>query len=151
MITHEVYLASDHAGVTMRLEIAAELRGAGHIVHDLSSDAPSDAAKKIDYADVATSLAKAMKPVADARGVLICGSGIGVSIAANRCSWIRCALCHDITTAKLARQHNDANVIALGARLIGMTTARHAVAAFLDTEFEGGRHTARVNKLNALN
>ncbi len=146
MITHEVYLASDHAGVTMRLEIAAELRGAGHIVHDLSSDA----AEKTDYSDVATSLAKAMKPVADARGVLICGSGIGVSIAANRFSWIRTALCHDITTAKLARQHNDANVIALGARLIGMTTARHAVAAFLDTEFEGGRHIARVNKLNAL-
>lgn len=144
--THEIYMASDHAGINLRLELAAELRDAGHIVHDLGPET----ADRVDYPDFAEKLAKAMKPVADAKGVLVCGSGIGISIAANRFSWIRCALCHDVTTASLSRQHNDANVIALGERLIGPTTASEAVAAFLTAEFEGGRHAGRVDKLTQL-
>ncbi|MCE2516812.1 MAG: ribose 5-phosphate isomerase B [Alphaproteobacteria bacterium] len=147
MITHEIYMASDHAGINLRLELAAELREAGHIVHDLGPEA----AERVDYPDFAEKLALAMKPVADARGVLVCGSGIGISIAANRFPWVRCALCHDVTTATLCRQHNDANVIALGERLIGPTTASDALKAFLATEFEGGRHAGRVDKLSALN
>ena len=91
-----------------------------------------------------------MKSVPDARGVLVCGSGIGISIAANRFQWVRAALCHDVTTAKLSRQHNDANVIAFGERLIGETTATEALEAFLSTEFEGGRHEGRVEKLSTI-
>ena len=150
-------MASDHAGINLRLELAAELRDAGHIVHDLGPEA----AERVDYPDFAEKLARAMKPVADAsgglasgvlaHGVLVCGSGIGISIAANRFPWIRCALCHDVTTARLSREHNNANVIALGERLTGPTTASDAVKAFLATEFEGGRHAGRVDKLSALN
>ena len=104
----------------------------------------------MDYPDYGAALAKAMKSVPDSKGVLVCGSGIGISIAANRFPWIRAALCHDETTAKLSRQHNDANVIAFGERLIGETTAIEALKAFLTTEFEGGRHAARVEKLNTI-
>jgi ribose 5-phosphate isomerase B len=147
MNTHEIYMASDHAGINLRRVLAAELSAAGHIIHDLGADS----ADRVDYPDFGEKLAKAMKPVSDARGVLICGSGIGISIAANRFSWIRCALCHDVTTARLSRQHNDANVIAFGERMIGETTASDALHAFLATEFQQGRHTERVNKLNTLN
>jgi ribose 5-phosphate isomerase B len=105
----------------------------------------------VDYPDFGEKLAKAMKPFPDSRGVLVCGSGIGISIAANRFPWIRAALCHDVTTAVLSRQHNDANVIAFGERLIGETTASDALMAFLETKFEGGRHQGRVQKLSDLN
>lgn len=146
MMTHEIYMASDHAGINLRKALAEELREAGHIVHDLGPET----ADRVDYPDFGQKLAKSMKPVADAKGVLVCGSGIGISIAANRFPWIRCALCHDVTTAKLSREHNDANVIAFGERLIGPETASQALSAFLTAEFEGGRHSGRVDKLTAL-
>ncbi|XDZ64569.1 ribose 5-phosphate isomerase B [Alphaproteobacteria bacterium LSUCC0684] len=145
-MTVEIYMASDHAGYGLRTHLADFLRESGHIVHDLGPES-SD---RVDYPDYGARLAEAMKPVSDAKGILVCGSGIGISIAANRFPWIRAALCHDITTAKLARQHNDANVIALGERVIGITTATDIVHAFLETGFEGGRHEARVNKLSQL-
>ena len=113
-------------------------------------DLGPDNGDRVDYPDYAAKLAHHMKPVSDAMGVLICGSGIGISIAANRFPWIRAALCHDVTTAILSRQHNDANVIALGERLIGTTTALASLDAFVDTAFEGGRHAARVEKLTVL-
>ncbi|NBR41232.1 MAG: ribose 5-phosphate isomerase B [Alphaproteobacteria bacterium] len=145
-MTTEIYMASDHAGFGLRTYLATYLREAGHIIHDLGP-LTSD---RVDYPDYGAELARAMKPVADAKGVLVCGSGIGISIAANRFPWIRAALCHDMTTAILARQHNDANVVALGERITGITTATDIVQAFLETDFEGGRHEARVNKLSNL-
>ena len=143
----EIYMASDHAGFNLRQTLADLLTEAGHIVHDLGPE--TDA--RVDYPDFGEKLAKAMKPFPDSRGVLVCGSGIGISIAANRFPWIRAALCHDVTTAVLSRQHNNANVIAFGERLIGETTASDALMAFLETKFEGGRHQGRVQKLSDLN
>ena len=143
----EIYMASDHAGFNLRQTLADLLTEAGHIVHDLGPE--TDA--RVDYPDFGEKLAIAMKPFPDSRGVLVCGSGIGISIAANRFPWIRAALCHDVTTAVLSRQHNDANVIAFGERLIGETTASDALMAFLETKFEGGRHQGRVQKLSDLN
>ena len=145
-MTTEIYMASDHAGFGLRTYLATYLREAGHIIHDLGPLTDD----RVDYPDFGAELARAMKPVADAKGVLVCGSGIGISIAANRFPWIRAALCHDMTTAILARQHNDANVVALGERITGITTATDIVQAFLETDFEGGRHEARVNKLSNL-
>ena len=142
-MTMEIYMASDHAGFGLKTHLAEYLREAGHIIHDLGPIS----SERVDYPDYGAKLAKAMKPVSDARGVLICGSGIGISIAANRFPWIRAALCHDMTTAILARQHNDANVLALGERTTGELTALAAVAVFLNTEFAGGRHQNRVAKL----
>jgi ribose 5-phosphate isomerase B len=146
MKNFEIYMASDHAGLSLRKELAEMLTADGHIVHDLGPDK----ANRVDYPDYGQKLAMAMKPLRDVRGVLICGSGIGISMAANRFSWIRCALCHDVTTATLSREHNNANVIAFGERLIGVTTAMDALRAFLITEFEGGRHAGRVEKLGQL-
>jgi len=143
----EIYMASDHAGFNLRQTLADLLTEAGHIVHDLGPETDT----RVDYPDFGEKLAKAMKPFPDSRGVLVCGSGIGISIAANRFPWIRAALCHDVTTAVLSRQHNDANVIAFGERLIGETTASDALMAFLETKFEGGRHQGRVQKLIDLN
>jgi len=143
----EIYMASDHAGFNLRQTLADLLTEAGHIVHDLGPETDT----RVDYPDFGEKLAKAMKPFPDSRGVLVCGSGIGISIAANRFPWIRAALCHDVTTAVLSRQHNDANVIAFGERLIGETTASDALMAFLETKFEGGRHQGRVQKLSDLN
>jgi len=142
----EIYMASDHAGFHLRQTLAGLLIEAGHIVHDLGPETNA----RVDYPDFGAKLAKAMKPFPDSRGVLVCGSGIGISIAANRFPWIRAALCHDVTTAVLSRQHNDANVIAFGERLIGDKTASDALMAFLETNFEGGRHQDRVQKLGDL-
>lgn len=142
----EIYLASDHAGFGLRSKLAGFLRDEGHIVHDLGPESDD----RVDYPDFGHKLAMAMKPVPDSRGVLVCGSGIGISIAANRSPWIRAALCHDVTTARLSREHNDANVIVFGERLIGEEVAREALSVFLDTQFEGGRHTGRVEKLGNL-
>ena len=147
VMTHlEIFMASDHAGVQLRQSLSSVLTDLGHIVHDLGP--ASD--ERVDYPDYGAALAKAMRSVPDARGVLVCGSGIGISIAANRFPWVRAALCHDVTTARLSRQHNDANVIAFGERLIGETTATEALEAFLSTEFEGGRHEGRVEKLSTI-
>jgi ribose 5-phosphate isomerase B len=142
----EIYMASDHAGFHLRQTLANLLIEAGYIVHDLGPE--TDA--RVDYPDFGAKLAKAMKPFPDSRGVLVCGSGIGISMAANRFPWVRAALCHDVTTAVLSRQHNDANVIAFGERLIGDKTASDALMAFLETNFEGGRHQDRVQKLGDL-
>ena len=141
----EIYLASDHAGAQLRQAIAAHLADTA-MLHDLGADG----AEKVDYPDYAEKLAQNMQPVPASFGVLICGSGIGISIAANRFPWIRAALCHDVTTAVLARQHNDANVLVLGERLIGSVTALACVDAFFSADFAGARHQARVDKLAKL-
>ncbi len=138
-----IALASDHAGFDMRVMLADWLRTRGHSVTDLG---PHDTAS-VDYPDFGYALARAIATGESAFGVAVCGSGIGISIAVNRHPAARCALVSDTLSARLAREHNDANVIAFGARLIGPDTAKDALAAFLATPFAGDRHTGRVAKL----
>lgn len=140
-----VALASDHAGFALKATLAEWLRSAGHEVVDLG---PFDTAS-VDYPDYGYALADAISAGRATRGVAICGSGIGISIAANRHRHVRCALVSDGLSARLARQHGDANVLALGARLIGLDMAKECVSEFLATPFEGDRHAARVDKLSA--
>lgn len=136
-------IASDHAGVEMKAELMAHLATLGWDALDLGTNS----ADSVDYPDYADKVADALKADKATRGIVICGSGIGISIAANRHAHIRAALCHMGLAAKLSRQHNDANVLALGARMIGIEVAKDCVTQFLTTEFEGGRHQRRVNKL----
>ena len=137
-------IASDHAGYELKSLLKAELEGLGYGVLDLGTDAGE---RSVDYPDFARSLAEALKSGRFKRGVLVCGTGIGISMAANRHPWVRCAVVHDETSARLTRQHNDANVLAVGARLIGSETAKAALRTFLSTPFDGGRHVQRVAKL----
>jgi ribose 5-phosphate isomerase B len=139
-----IAIASDHAAVALKAELAEWLRGTGHEVVDLG---PHDTAS-VDYPDYGYRLAEAIQDGQATRGVALCGSGIGISIAVNRNPACRCALVGEPLSAALARQHNDANVIALGARLTGIDMAKACITAFLSTPFEGGRHTGRVDKLS---
>jgi ribose 5-phosphate isomerase B len=143
MKTAPVALAADHAGYELKQALVRELEAAEVTVIDLGTHS----ADSVDYPDMADALARCLAEGKAARGVLVCGTGIGISIAANRHKHIRAALCHDTTSARLARQHNDANVLALGARLIGSEAAKDCLRTFLATEFEGGRHARRVAKL----
>jgi ribose 5-phosphate isomerase B len=144
MTARTVALASDHAGYELKAHIAASLTNAGYSVLDFGTNGP----ESVDYPDYAAAVAAAVTDGRAERGVLVCGSGIGISIAANRHPGVRAALVHDVTTARLSRQHNDANVIALGARVIGPEVAKECVDAFLNTAFEGGeRHSRRIAKM----
>lgn len=138
-----IAMASDHAGVDLRATLKALLEGEGHQVVDLGPDSPAS----VDYPDYANRLAEALKLGQAQRGLLICGSGIGISIAANRHRHVRAALCHDVTTARLSRLHNDANVLVLGARVVGPEVAIECARVFFGTAFEGGRHARRVDML----
>ena len=143
MTGKSIAIASDHAGYDLKTILAEELGSLGYEVVDLGTDGRDS----VDYPDFAKALIKA---VIDGRadcGVLVCGTGIGISIAANRHPGIRAAVCHNETTARLARAHNDANVLALGARIVGIEVAKDCLKAFLTTEFAGGRHVGRVAKL----
>ena len=137
----KVFLASDHAGFELKNELKEAIKGLGYEVVDLGTNDKNS----VDYPDYAHLLASKLEP--NCYGVLVCGTGIGISIAANRHENVRCALCHDEFTARLAREHNDANAIAFGARVIGAGVAISAVEAFLKTEFAGGRHERRVKKI----
>ena len=139
-------MASDHAGFDLKELLKGELQAAGHTVLDLGT---TSASASVDYPDFGAALAKVIRDGGAGRGVLVCGTGIGISIAANREPAVRAAVVHDVTSARLARQHNDANVIALGARLVGTEVAKDCVRIFLETPFEGGRHGPRVAKLAA--
>jgi ribose 5-phosphate isomerase B len=141
-----IHLASDHAGCQLRAQVRAHLAAAGHMVHDHGPDE----GESVDYPDYGVVLATALATDPKARGIAICGSGIGISIAVNRFSWIRAALVASVEAATLARQHNDANILALGERLIDPELALACVDAFLSTDFEGGRHQRRVDKLTAI-
>ena len=138
-----IVIASDHAGVVLKQQIIAQISKAGHEIRDLG---PTDATS-VDYPDYAHAVAEAVVGGEAERGILICGTGIGMSLAANRHSRIRAALCHDAFTAELARRHNDANVLCIGARSTGPGVAEQMVQIFLDTPFEGGRHQRRVEKI----
>lgn len=140
----KIAIASDHAGYPLKALLADELAALGHAVADLGA---GDSAVSVDYPDFGRACAEAVAGGAAEMGVVVCGSGIGISIAANRVAGARCALVHDNLGARLARRHNDANMIAFGARLIGPETATDALKAFLETPFDGGRHAARIAKL----
>ena len=137
-----IAIAADHAGFDLKEVLKQELIGLGHEVLDLGTSGP----QSVDYPDFADALAKALADGRARRGVLICGTGIGISMAANRHRGIRAALCHDSVSARMARAHNDANVLALGARLIGVEVAKDCLRVFFSTPFEGGRHAGRVAK-----
>lgn len=144
MTVKTVALASDHAGVALKAELKDWLAGQGYAVVDLGTDGP----ESVDYPDYADAMAHAIRDGKADRGVLICGSGIGISIAANRHRALRAALCGDVTSARLSREHNDANVLVLGARVTGPEVARDCLSVFLGTAFAGGeRHERRVAKL----
>ena len=141
-----IALAADHAGYLLKDELAAWLREAGHDVTDLGTNGP----ESVDYPEYGARLARAVGSGEAERGIAVCGSGIGIAIAVNRFAGCRCAQVNEPLSAELARTHNDANVIALGARLIGSDMAKACVLAFLDTDFAGGRHQRRVDQLSSL-
>ena len=141
-----IYLVSDHAGCVLKAAVYAHLAAAGYQIVDLGPDQ----GEPVDYPDYGVKLAMALKDDTAARGIAICGSGIGISIAVNRFSWVRAALVSTAEAASLSRQHNDANVLALGERLIDRALALTCIEAFLGTAFEGGRHQRRVDKLTAI-
>ena len=143
MTAKPIAIASDHAGYELKQVLLEELGALGYEALDLGTDGPGS----VDYPDFGDALAKAVAEGRAERGVLVCGSGIGIAMAANRHAGIRAAPCHDETSARLTREHNDANVLALGARLVGVEVAKDCLRTFLKTEFEGGRHTRRVAKL----
>lgn len=139
-----IAVASDHAGFDLKELLKRDLLEAGHDVLDLGTNSTAS----VDYPDFGKAMADAIASGRVARGVLVCGTGIGISIAANRNPKVRAALVHDETSARLSREHNDANVVAFGQRLIGTETARAALKVFLNTAFAGGRHAGRVAKLS---
>ena len=139
-----IALAADHAGYLLKDELARWLAEQGHEITDLGTNGP----ESVDYPEYGKRLAHAVASGEVERGVAVCGSGIGISIAVNREPRCRCARVDDPLSAQLAREHNDANVLALGGRLIGADMAKACVLAFLDTTFAGGRHQRRVDQLS---
>lgn len=137
---------SDHAGYHLKTELVAHLEASGHEVLDLGTDSTD----RVDYPDFGAAVGRAVASGDAELGLCVCGSGIGIAIAANKIPGVRAATVHDVTAAHLTREHNDANVICFGERLIGPEVAREALDAFLAAEFEGGRHAGRVDKIDAL-
>ena len=141
-----IALAADHAGYLLKDELVAWLEEAGHEVLDLGTNGP----ESVDYPEFGSRLAQAIAQNKAERGIVVCGSGIGISIAVNRNPACRCARVSEPLSAQLAREHNDANVLAIGARLIGSDMAKACVATFLGTDFAGGRHQRRVDQLSQV-
>ena len=139
-----IVIASDHAAIEMKAMLVAHLQAEGHEVVDLGPGGVDS----VDYPDFGYKIAEAIASGRADRGVALCGSGIGISISVNRHPACRCALASEPLSARLAREHNDANVLALGARLIGPEMAKACVDAFLSAPFGGGRHQRRVDKLS---
>ena len=139
-----IALAADHAGYLLKDELVRWLREQGHDVSDLGTNGP----ESVDYPEYGRKLATAVASGEAERGIAVCGSGIGISIAVNREPKCRCARVDDPLSAQLAREHNDANVLAIGGRLIGADMAKACILAFLGTDFAGGRHQRRVDQLS---
>jgi ribose 5-phosphate isomerase B len=140
----KVAIGSDHAGVELRKEIISLIEELGMEVEDVGCEC----ATSVDYPDYAIPVAEKVANGEADRGILICGTGIGMSIAANKVKGIRCALVHDLFSAKATRQHNDSNVLAMGERVIGPGLALEIAKVWLTTEYEGGRHGRRVDKIS---
>jgi len=142
----KILLGSDHAGFALKEDLRKYLKEGGAEVEDLGveSEAPAD------YPDIGSAVAEKISRGEYERGILICGSGIGMSIVANRFSGVRAALCHDLYTARVSREHNDANVLVLGGRLIGKGLAREILKVWLESEFQGGNHQRRLDKIKSI-
>ncbi len=141
-----IALGSDHGGFELKEDLKAYLARPQLKILDLGAFSEAS----VDYPDVGAAVAQKVSRGEVDRGILICGTGIGMSIAANRFPGVRAALCHDVSTSRLSREHNDSNVLILGGRLIGKGLAREAVEVWLATKFEGGRHQRRLDKIAAL-
>ncbi len=139
-------VASDHAGVRVKTLVVEHLRACGIEVEDLGTSAK----KPVDYPDMALAVAHRVARGDAASGILVCGTGIGMSMAANKVPGIRAAVCRSCYEAKMSRAHNDANVLCLGERVTGLGLIEEILSVWLDTEFEGGRHERRVEKIRAL-
>ena len=142
-----IAVGSDHAGFDLKATLAKYLADAGHQVVDLGTDRPD---VSVDYPVFGTAVGRAVADGRVDRGICVCGTGIGIGMAANKVPGIRAAVVHDVTTASLARRHNDANVICLGGRILGAAEATDAVDAFFAAEFQDGHHQARLDQLAAL-
>jgi len=142
----KVALASDHGGYGLKTQIKQYLQSKGYTVLDLGTDSE----ESVDYPDFGAKAAEAVLNKEADCAVIMCGSGIGISISANKFKGIRCALCFDTYTAKMSRMHNDANIMAVGGRITTIERAVDMVDLFLTTEFEGGRHQRRIDMLDAL-
>ncbi len=140
-----IAIGSDHAGFGLKEALKGFLAETGHNVEDFGCRDTSS----VDYPDFAFAVADAVAQGRCERGILICGSGIGMSMTANKVPGIRAALCHDVSGAELSRQHNDANILCLGGRVTGEDLARKIVSAYLTAEFEGGRHARRLEKMHS--
>lgn len=138
-----IAMGSDHAGYNLKEEIKAYLLEKGHTVKDCGTDS----IESCDYPVFGRAAAEVVREEEAERAIVICGSGIGISIAANKVPGIRCAICSEPLSAELSRRHNNANALAMGARLIGSDMAKRIVDVFLSTEFEGGRHQRRIDKI----
>jgi ribose 5-phosphate isomerase B len=139
-------VGADHAGYGLKQALAEHLRSAGHAV----TDCGTHSAGRVDYPDFGAAVGRAVSAGDADLGVCVCGSGNGIAMAANKVAGIRAAVAYDVTSARLARAHNDANVLCIGERLTGAEVALEALDAWLDASFDGGRHQARVAKLDAL-
>lgn len=139
-------IGSDHGGFRLKEEIKEFLSEEGVVFEDFGTDSPDS----VDYPDIAEKVAEAVLAGRCNKGILICGTGIGISIAANKLPGIRAALCHDTFSAKATREHNDSNILAMGERVIGFGLAREIVRTWLGTDFAGGRHATRVGKIGDL-
>ena len=140
---NKIFLSSDHGGFNLKTSIYKFLNDHHYDVTDLGSFS----LESVDYPDYASLMAKNIKNNVNARGILFCGTGIGISIAANRYPYIRAALCTNVEMASMSRKHNDANVLSLGGRIINDNIAKEIVIKFLNTHFEEGRHRLRVDKI----
>jgi len=138
-----VAIGSDHAGFRLKEEIIRLLQEEGYAFRDFGTFTE----ESVDYPDIALDVAKAVKAGEYQRGILICGTGIGIGIAANKMAGIRAALCHDTFSAKASREHNDANILTMGERIVGPGLARDIAGVWLKTDFAGGRHARRVQKI----
>ena len=136
----------DHVGFELKTDIITYLELLGHTVQDFGTQS----AKRVDYPNYAAAVAEAVVTQKCDLGILICGTGVGISIAANKIKGIRAALCNDVYSARMSREHNNANVLAMGGRVTGFGPADEIVRVWVATEFAGGRHERRVNKIMAL-
>ena len=141
-----IALGSDHAGYELKQLLRVHLEGRGHEVLDCGCDGP----ESVDYPEFGAAVGRSVAAGDAERGVVVCGTGLGVSMAANKVPGVRAALVHDRFTAQMSREHNDANVLALGARVLDPTHARELTDLWIETGFEGGRHARRVGKIDAL-
>ena len=146
MAVVRIAVGSDHAGFDLKGQLAAHLVEAGHEIEDLGTHGRAS----VDYPDFGAAVARAVASGSAELGVACCGTGIGISIAANKVRGVRAAVVHDVSSARLARAHNDANVVCFGSRLLGPVVAIDALDAFLAARFEGGRHLQRIDKIAAL-